>query len=181
MTEHRAPIFPARPWGTMGLVAVVVALVLVAGCARTRFGEPDASSSATHSAPASVDPSLGDGLTESQAIEAARQFLSTLDRDAPVWATAAGSFETVFSSLAHRPNYVEQPPPTDPEHLDRPIWGIQFHVTIELCGPSGTTWCDTRDGLQTVLIDYATGEKLRTTTYAPSSGEPLPTPLPIAD
>lgn len=162
-------------------VVVVGILLICASCAGSRFGNnPATSSVASPSALASVDPSLGDGLTEAQAIEAARQDLSTADQDAPVWATMAGSYGEVYASLAHRPNDDEQPPPAGPDRLDDPVWGISFHVSVEVCPPLGRT-CETRDGLRTVLIDYVTGERLRTTTYGPPPGDPLPTPRPATD
>jgi hypothetical protein len=92
----------------------------------------------------------------------------------------AGTYADVFASLAHRPMYLEQPAPAGAKTLRRAVWGVQFRVSVEICGPSGAQ-CETRDGLRTLLIDHASGAKLGTSMYAPSPGDPLPTPLPISD
>ena len=115
------------------------------------------------------------GLTEAQAIEAARQYLSEAHEDAPVWATMAGTYEEVYASLVHRPSNDEQPPPAGPDRLDDPVWGIQFQVTLDICAPSGA--CEVRQGLGTLLIGYGNGKLLRQSTIAPSPGDPLPVPV----
>jgi hypothetical protein len=122
----------------------------------------------------SVSPSLPPGLTEAEAIEAARHGSSTL-RDAEVWATMPGTFEEVFAALAHRPSYVTQPPPAGAKMLDRMVWGVQFKFVAEICPPPPGD-CESRDALRTILIDYMTGRTLRQSTIAPSPGDPLPTP-----
>jgi hypothetical protein len=85
-----------------------------------------------------------------------------------------GTFADVFKAMAHRPEYVEQPPP-EGVALDRLVWGIEFKVSLETCGPSGGE-CQTRDGLRTIYLDHETGEWLRATAYAPNPGDPLPRP-----
>jgi hypothetical protein len=100
------------------------------------------------------------GLAEAEAIAAARRYVS--DDRAPV---LEGQFAEVFAALANRPIYLQQPSP-DEVAGDRRVWGIQFRVTFELCGPSGGV-CETRDGIRTIVIDSWTGEWLRSTTHAP--------------
>ena len=161
-------------------IAAIALAMVVAGCTGSRLGsgspvDSPASSPATQVA--EKTPTVPDGLSEAEAIGAARGFLSSPDQSAAVWATMPGEFGTVYELLAHRPNYVEQPDPAPSESLDRPTWGVQFKVSIEICGPAGTE-CQVRDGLRTVLIDQVSGEKLRMTAYAPPPGNSLPTPNP---
>jgi hypothetical protein len=146
--------------------------LLIAGCSAPPRAESQAESDATPTPSASLPP----GLTEEQAIEAARQS-SGVDGDAVVWATMPGTFEGVFASLAHRPSYVDQPPPAGAAMLERMVWGVQFKIAAEICPPPPGD-CETRDALRTILIDYVTGRQLRQSTYAPSPGDPLPTPIP---
>lgn len=165
---------------TIGSLASAVALLLFAVACTGRFAAtasvtpgPAAPTLLTATATASPTPVLPrGGLTESEAIAAARQFLP--DDAAQHWATMPGTFETVFEALVHRPTYLEQPAP-EGIGLDRMVWGVEFKVPVEICPPPGGT-CETRDGLRTIIIDYATGEWLRTSTFAPSPGDSLPKP-----
>lgn len=115
-----------------------------------------------------------DGLSESEAVAAAREHLPGSERDAEVWATESGTFADVYQSLGHRPAYIDQPP-VDGVAADRPVWGIEFQVTVDMHCPSGHE-CEDREGLTTIFIDYRSGEWLRASTFAPSPGESLPRP-----
>lgn len=167
---------PSAP-RTVFLTALAVAVLLLgSACARfaaTGSVTPSNASSAPLAATATPSPRPDlppGGLTEAEAIAAARQFLP--DDAAAVWATMPGTFLAVYDALAHRPTYLEQPAP-DGIALDRLVWGVQFKVSVEVCGPAGGT-CEIRDGLRTIVIDYETGEWLRTSTYAPNPAVPLP-------
>jgi hypothetical protein len=151
------------------LLATSVLCLLAVGCAAIAPAEADPTAEATPS----EAPSLPPGLTEAQAIEAARGTYA----DAEVWATLPGTYEDVFATLAHRPSYVDQPPPAGKAMLERMVWGVQFKIAAVICPPPPGD-CETRDALRTILIDYETGRQLRSSTYAPSPGDPLPTPMP---
>jgi hypothetical protein len=143
---------------------------------------PEASSgsaAATVAAPAPSDDAVSstsgpEGLSESDAVAAARGHLPESDRDAELWATMSGTFADVSLSLGHRPPYLDQPT-VDDVAADRPVWGVGFQLTVEICGPAGGT-CESRKGLSTIFIDYESGDWLRSSTFAPSPGEPLPRP-----
>jgi hypothetical protein len=145
-----------------------VTLLVAAACSTATSGAGRApNGAATPSVPTAASAAAA-GLTESQARDMAREFAG----DAPVWTTMSGTFESVFAALAHRPGRQHQPRPGE-FGLDRLVWGVQFKISMDLCGPQGGT-CEERDALRTIFIDYETGEWLRTSTYAPNG--PLPTP-----
>ncbi len=89
----------------------------------------------------------------------------------------AGTYEEVFDAMAHRPNPKIQPAPAGGDELEHAVWGVQFRFVAEICGPAGSS-CETRDALRTAVIDYLSGKQLNQSTYAPSPGDPLPTPGP---
>ena len=97
------------------------------------------------------------------------------NREAEVWASLEGSFAEVSSRLVISPPYLEQPP-SENAAPDREVWGVQFKVAVELCPPEGGGECEARTGLRAIIVDHETGEWIRTSTYAPSPGEPLPPP-----
>lgn len=120
------------------------------------------------------DPTPGpDGLSAADAVAAARGFLRESDRSAEVWATKSGPFADVFPSLALRPPYMNQPTPEEVA-ADRKVWGVAFKLTIDICGPYGSE-CYRKEGLNTIFIDFTSGEWLRSSTVAPVPGTPLPT------
>lgn len=120
---------------------------------------------------AALSPSPG-AVTEAEAIALARLELERPD-DAELWQTEHGPIGEIFDRISHRPSYGrEQPPPSDPARL---VWGVQFAMDIEVCGPEGAG-CETRRALVTVFLDSSTGEWVRTTTYGPPDGQPLPSP-----
>jgi hypothetical protein len=167
--------------GLLGAMVASALVVVVGACvAAPESGSATTSPSAALSAepastPGAVSPPVGSaGLSESAAVEAARHFLPEAETAAERWATQSGTFVDVFESLAHRPAHVQQPP-IDDIATDRLVWGVQFRTTLEICGPAGGA-CETHEGLRTIFVDYHSGEWLRTSTFAPSPGEPLRQP-----
>jgi hypothetical protein len=112
---------------------------------------------------------------ESEAIAAAQHLVT--DDAASVWATMEGTYGDVFGAMAHRP-FAEIQPALTGAKQERLVWGVQFKVSMEICGPQGST-CETRDGLRTIVIGYFSGKVLDQSAYGPSPGDPLPTPDPL--
>jgi hypothetical protein len=143
-------------WRPLG---AVLAALLITGCG-ARYG------------PGAVgDPLPPEAISASQAESVARGYLD--DREAPVWASVSGPIELVYDALL--PKHVERPSFVDEPYAKAQVWGVQFKVKVDICPPRPHD-CFTRDGLRTVFIDAMTGEWLRTSTFAPNEGVPLPTP-----
>lgn len=148
-----------------------IALLVTGACTAAGSGGAAVAPSLASSSPPEPAPAASpEGLSEPEAVAAARQHVS--DDAAEVWATESGPFEDVFGSLAHQPAYLEEPA-TDAAAPDLMTWAVEFKESIEICGPSGGK-CETRDALTTVFIDYKTGEFLTSSTFAPSPGDALP-------
>jgi hypothetical protein len=157
---------------SIGIVATVVgALVLCAACTASGLGGT-ASPPPDTTSPPTTAPRPGASaarISEAAAIAAARSNLP--DKSAPVWAAMSGTMENVYATFTRSAG---QPVP-DTVAADRVVWGVEFKVVSEICGPSGTV-CEKRDGLTTVYIDGATGEWLMASGFAPSQRDPLPKP-----
>lgn len=156
------------------LAWVVLLVAIAVGCGSLASG-PTASPGVTSPAASSLqpapsqDPSLA---AADQAVEVARQRLTS--PDATLTAVDSGSFGEMFRRYTHRPTYLEQP---EPEDAERRVWAVQFATDVEICGPDGGE-CLSRPALVTVFLDQSTYDWIRTSTYSPSEGGPLPTPLP---
>lgn len=141
--------------------AVLVA-VLLAGCA------------AKYTPGAVGDPLPPEAISAWDAESVARESLE--DQRAPVWANVSGPIDLVYDVLL--PEYLERPSFANEPYAKAQVWGVQFKVTVEICPPRGSE-CFKRDGLRTVFIDALTGKWLRTSTWAPGTGKPLPTLRPL--
>lgn len=145
--------------GRMWRVLVVFTVFVFAGCA------------AQYSTGAVGDPLPPGAVSASAAESVARGYLE--DKTAPVWASVSGPFDLVYDALL--PQHLERPSFADEKYAKSPVWGVQFKVVVDICPPS--PWeCTKRDGLRTVFVDAMTGEWLRTSTFAPNEGVPLPKP-----
>jgi hypothetical protein len=151
-------------------------LVLLTACTRSGAAEatPPLPTTAAARTAAPTGHASTDGLSEVEAVAMARRSLSDDNQAAPVWATTSGTLEKVYPVFEHSPGNVEEPLP-DNIAASRLVWLVEFKVAIEICPPDGSA-CEDRIGLTTIIIDRATGEWLRTMTYAPSPGDPLPRP-----
>lgn len=168
------------------LVAMYVAMPLSTAPSASRHEPVRPASAASEVVPqdlgtprsSSPSGSPNSGLTEAEAIAVARSFLADDERNAPVWGAESGLFSEIYWDLAHKPADLEQP--SDPGiPAGTQAWGIEFKVTIEICGPpSEASTCQVREAIRTVFVDQFSGDWLRTSTYSPASNAPFPTPLP---
>ena len=146
----------ANPRVIPSIAATLVVLGFAIAACYTPAGAKGEQSMATSAA-------TREPISEDQAIAAAREFVP--EESATVSATMMGSFSTVFGALASRPAYLPQP------ELDGKgeaiVWGVQFKLRLDLCGPEGTK-CEVRDGFRTVFLDSYSGAWLRTSTFAPN-------------
>lgn len=155
------------------LVPSAILSVALIGCAAPATGSD---SQGQDEAAARASAQLNGDLTEEEAVAAARASVSFADGK-EVWATMAGPYAAVFDAMAHQPDPDEQPAVDTPL---REVWGVQFRVKVELCGPwTEENSCEIRDALRTVFLDPHSGTWIRTSTYAPAPGDPLPKPTSI--
>lgn len=162
------------------LVSILGACTLAPGAA-TPAPTPDPTSTAeptpepTAEPTEQVDPTDApdNGITEDEAIELARASFTDDPDSAPFRVALAGEFGEVYVALVDRRSVPEQPLPDDVA-ADQEVWGVQFEVTLEICGPEGVE-CEERPGIRTVFLNYDSGEWLKTSDYGPAPGMPLPT------
>jgi hypothetical protein len=71
----------------------------------------------------------------------------------------AGKYRDVFTIPRAEDRYVDKP--------DRLVWAVTFNADFEICPPNGAPCWPPRPGQIQVILDYFTGEFLRSSSYSP--------------